>query len=154
MIRSEDDYVIAANEDLAVEQLPGAGRTDDPDLAGARAHAAGPPQEHAATRAETTPPAAATPPRLRELGERVDQLHAQLAALPTRQLQRIEDLDARAHTLTTQREQLTQRLTGLPSHTGALDANRTPTRSSVPTWPAPCKPTSASSTRLSSSARV
>ena len=102
------------DEDLAVEQLPGAGRTDDPDLAGARAHAAGPPQEHAATRAETTPPAAATPPRLRELGERVDQLHAQLAALPTRQLQRIEDLDARAHTLTTQREQLTQRLTGLP----------------------------------------
>ncbi len=55
------------DEDLAIEQLPGAGRTDDPDLAGARAHATEPPQEHAAARAETTPPAAATPARLREL---------------------------------------------------------------------------------------
>ncbi len=102
------------DEDLAIEQLPGAGRTDDPDLAGARAHATDPPQEHAAARAETKPPATATPPRLRELRERVEQLQAQLAALPTRQLQRIEDLDARALTLTTQREQLTERRAGLP----------------------------------------
>ncbi len=104
------------DEDLAVEQLPGAGRTDDPDLARARArtHPTEPPQEHAAARAEPTPPATATPAGLRELRERVDRLHVQLAALPTRELQRIEDLDARALTLTTQHEQLTQRLAGLP----------------------------------------
>jgi predicted nucleic acid-binding Zn-ribbon protein len=102
------------DEDLAIEQLPGAGRADDHGLASARAHATEPPQEHAAARAEPTPPAAATLARLRELRERVDQLHVQLAALPTRELQRIEDLDARVVTLTTEREQLTQRLTGLP----------------------------------------
>ncbi len=102
------------DEDLAIEQLPGAGRTDDPDLARARGHATDPPQEHAAARAEPTPPATVTPARLRELRERVDQLQAQLAALPTRELQRIEGLDARALTLTTQREQLTDRLAGLP----------------------------------------
>ncbi len=102
------------DEDLAIEQLPGAGRTDDPDLASARAHATDPPQEHAAARAEPTPPPRRPPTRLRELRERVEQLQAQLAALPTRQLQRIEDLDARALTLTTQREQLTGRLAGLP----------------------------------------
>ncbi len=102
------------DEDLAIEQLPGAGRTDDPSLASARTRASDSPQEHAAARAEPTPPATATLARLRELRERVDQLHVQLAALPTRQLQRIEDLDARALTLTTQHEQLTQRLTGLP----------------------------------------
>ncbi len=101
------------DEDLAIERLPGAGRTDDPDLASARTYATAPPQEHAAARGEPTP-AAATPVRLRELRERIEQLQAQLAALPTRELQRIEDLDARALTLTTQHEQLTGRLAGLP----------------------------------------
>ncbi|MFI5004535.1 MAG: AAA family ATPase [Solirubrobacterales bacterium] len=102
------------DEDLAIEQLPGAGRTEDPNLASARAHAAAPLQEHAAARAEPTPPATATPARLRELRERVEQLQTQLAALPTRQLQRIEDLDARALTLTTQHGQLAGSLAGLP----------------------------------------
>ncbi len=102
------------DEDLAIEQLPGAGRADDANLAAARALAADVPQEHAAARAELTPPAAATPTRLRELRERGEQLQAQLAALPTRQLQRIDDLDARTLTLTSQREQLAQRLAGIP----------------------------------------
>ncbi len=69
------------DEDLAIEQLPGAGRTDDPELAGTRAYAAEPPQEQAATRAEPTPPTTATLARLRELRERVEQLKIQLAAL-------------------------------------------------------------------------
>ena len=55
------------DEDLAIEQLPGAGRADDPTLASARTHATEPPQEHAAARAEPTPLATATPARLREL---------------------------------------------------------------------------------------
>ncbi len=102
------------DEDLAIEQLPGAGRADDPDVAGTQTHAADPPQEHAAARAEPTPPAMATPARLQQLRERVEQLHVQLAALPMPELQRIEDLDARTLTLTTQREQLAQRVMGLP----------------------------------------
>ncbi len=102
------------DEDLAIEQLPGAGRADDPRLASAWTHPTEPPQEQAAARAEATPLATPTPARLQELRERIDQLHVQLAALPTRELQRIEDLDARALTLTSQREQLAQRLTGLP----------------------------------------
>ena len=114
------------DEDLAIEQLPGAGRTDDSELAGTRAHAAEPPQEHAAARAEATPPAAATPARLRELRERVERLQAQIAALPTREMQRIEDLDARALTLTTQREQLTGRLAGLPEPRRRLGREQDP----------------------------
>ncbi len=102
------------DEDLAIEQLPDAGRTNDPELASAHTHATAPPQEHAAARAEPTPPATASPARLRELRERVEQLQAQLAVLPTRQLQRIEDLNARALTLATQHEQLAGSLAGLP----------------------------------------
>jgi chromosome segregation ATPase len=102
------------DEDLAIEQLPGAGRADDPRLASARTHATEPPQEQAAARAEPTPLATPTQARLQELRERVDQLHVQLAALPIRELQRIEDLDARALALTTQREQLTEHLARLP----------------------------------------
>ncbi len=64
--------------------------------------------------------------RLRELRERVEQLQTLLAALPTRQLQRIEDLDARALTLTTQREQLAQRLAGLPDPRQRLGREQDP----------------------------
>jgi conjugative relaxase-like TrwC/TraI family protein len=103
------------DEDLAIEQLPAAGRADDPDLAGAQTLAAEPSQEHAAAHAEPqTPRPPADPSRLRELRERVEQLRAQLAALPTRQLLRVEDLDSRAITLSSQREQLAERLAGLP----------------------------------------
>jgi hypothetical protein len=55
--------------------------------------------------------------RLRELEERRERLWAQLAALPTRQLQRIEDLDTRILTLTGQRAQLAERLADLPEPT-------------------------------------
>jgi chromosome segregation ATPase len=55
----------------------------------------------------------ATRAQLRELGERVE-LQAQLKALPTHQLQRIENLDARTLTLSSQREQLAEQLAELP----------------------------------------
>jgi hypothetical protein len=115
------------DEDLAIEQLPAVGRADDPDLAGARALAAEPPQEHAAARAEPhTPRPPRDPSRLRELRERVEQLQAQLAALPSRQLQRIEDLDSRAITLSSQREQLAERLAGLPEPRRRLGRQQDP----------------------------
>jgi hypothetical protein len=97
------------DEDLAIEQLPDAGRADDFEAA----HTASPReprQEHAAARAQPIPSAE----RLRELGDHIQQLHAQVGPLPTRQLQRIEDLDARAITLTTQREQIARRIDDLP----------------------------------------
>jgi conjugative relaxase-like TrwC/TraI family protein len=114
------------DEDLAIEQLPAAGRADDPEVAGARALAAEPSQEHAAARAEPTLPAAATPALLRELRERVEQLQTQLAALPLRQLQRIDDLDVRTLTLSTQREQIDQRLAELPEPRQRLRRGRDP----------------------------
>jgi len=73
-----------------------------------------PPQEQAAARAEPATPAAPSAERLRELEERAERLRAQLAALPTRQLQRVEDLDARILTLTGQHAQLAERLADLP----------------------------------------
>jgi len=70
------------DEDLAIEQLAGAGRADDPEVAGSRALASEPPQERGAARAEPSPPAAATRAQLRELSERIEQLQAQLRELP------------------------------------------------------------------------
>ncbi len=108
------------DEDLAIEQLPGAapepaaGRADDPQLASGRTVAAEPPQEQAAARAEPATPATPSTERWRELEERMEQFREQLAALPTRQLQRIEDLDARSLTLSNQRAQLAERLADLP----------------------------------------
>ncbi len=104
------------DEDLAVEQLPAAGRADDPELDGARALPGGPAQERAAARAEPTRPAASGS-RLRELRGRVEQLSTQLQALSTRDLQRIDDLDARAVRLATQHERLAARLARLSEPT-------------------------------------
>ena len=102
------------DEDLAIEQLPGAGRADDPEVAGSRALASEPSHERGAARAEPAPAAAATRAQLRELGERISQLQAQLQALPTRQLQHIEHYDERTLALLTQRERHAERLAALP----------------------------------------
>ncbi|HME01835.1 MAG TPA: hypothetical protein VKG38_02245, partial [Solirubrobacteraceae bacterium] len=102
------------DEDLAIEQLPGAGRADDPALAGSRGLAGEPSQEWAAARSEPEAQAAATPAQLRELGERVEQLQAQLKVLPLGKLRRIEDLDSEAIGLLSQRERNTEKLAALP----------------------------------------
>jgi hypothetical protein len=64
--------------------------------------------------ARRPPPAIASPERLHELADRVEQLRTRIDALPTRHLRRIEDLDARAIALTTQREEITERRDDLP----------------------------------------
>jgi conjugative relaxase-like TrwC/TraI family protein len=102
------------DEDLALEQLPPAGRASDSEVAGCRVPATELPQERAATLAEPEPPSSATPSRLRELGERIQQLQAQLEALPTRELERIEHFEERALRLSTRREQLAVQLAELP----------------------------------------
>jgi hypothetical protein len=100
------------DEDLAIDQLPGAGRTDDHRLADAQHIAGIPVQERAATHAEAI---AAKPSAesLRDMRNAITTFRTRAAALPTRQLQRVDDLDARAATLATQREQLDQRLDDL-----------------------------------------
>ena len=102
------------DEDLAIEQLPGAGRADDPALAGSRELAAELPQERAAALAESAQPAPPTRKQLRELGERVEELQAQLRALALGKLQRIEELDRLAITLVSRGSGNAQRLAELP----------------------------------------
>lgn len=115
------------DEDLAIEQLPAAGRAGDPKVSDAGRLAADPQQEQAAARTElSTQRPLASANRLQELHELVEQLQAQLRALPMRGLQRIEDLDARALTLTTQREQLAESLAELPEPRRRLGREQDP----------------------------
>jgi hypothetical protein len=101
------------DQDLAVEQLPPAGRADDRQLTLALDHAGEPLQEHAALRAEPdTPPVGAL--RLRELGERLEQLTVQRASLPSSQLNQLDTAHARALELTADRGELSASLEGLP----------------------------------------
>jgi hypothetical protein len=102
------------DEELAIEQLPAPGRADDETVESSRGLGGEPPQERAAARAESLPARTANPTRLRELGERIEQLRAQLEALPTHQLRRIEHFEERTLTLSTQREQLAEELAHLP----------------------------------------
>ena len=113
------------DEDLATEQLPGAGRADDADADRAASSPREPRQEKAAARAQPIR-AIASAERLRELGDHIQQLSAQVGALPTRQLQRVEDLDARAITFTTQREEITRRIDDLPQARRRLGREQDP----------------------------
>jgi conjugative relaxase-like TrwC/TraI family protein len=122
LARTEQRMSERDDEDLAIEQLPAKtpspGRPDDPELTRPHTPTNEPPQEHAAVRAEPNQP---DPPpntaRLAELRERIEQLKAQQASLPARELRRIDDLEARANTLKSKREQLTGRLAALPEPT-------------------------------------
>ncbi len=104
LARTEQRMSERDDEDLAIEQLPAptesAGRPDDPRLIRPSTLTNEPPQERAATHAEPNQPE--SPPstaRLAELREQIEQLKAQQAALPARELRRIDDLEARANTL-------------------------------------------------------
>ena len=102
------------DQDLAIEQLPPAGGADDRQLTFAVDHAGEPPREHAALRAEPAVPALGTS-RLRELGERLEQLVAQRAALPSSQLSQLDTAHARALELTANRGELRASLAALPA---------------------------------------
>jgi len=102
------------DQDLAIEQLLPAGRTDDRQLVFALDEAGEPPQEHAALRAEPAVPGLSTS-RLRELGERLEQLSAQRAALPSSDLSRLDTADARVLELTERRDELSASLERLPA---------------------------------------
>ena len=102
------------DQDLAIEQLPPAGRADDRQLALALDLAGEPAHEHAALRAEPDTPPVGTS-RLHDLGERVEQLSAQRAALPTSQLGQLDMARARVLELTERRDELSASLERLPA---------------------------------------
>ena len=102
------------DEDLAIDQLAAAGRADDPQLAQRPAPQPDAPQEEAARRAEPRVLNAERAP-LAELSARLERLRAQLAALPTTELARVEDLDARAIELTERRDTVRAALERLPA---------------------------------------
>jgi hypothetical protein len=112
------------DEELAIEQLAQPGRADDPAVEATRALRYELAQEQAAARAEPAP--SASPARLRKLCERIDQLRAQLEALPMHELRRIEHFEERARTLSTQREQLAQELAHLPEPRRRFGRERDP----------------------------
>jgi conjugative relaxase-like TrwC/TraI family protein len=100
------------DQDLALDQLPAAGRADDPQLT--RTQNTEPLQEQAAQRAE--PPLAQpvqTP--LAEIRGQLERLRAQLQALPTVELAQLDELDARARTLAEERDLLRGELEQLPA---------------------------------------
>jgi hypothetical protein len=102
------------DQDLAVEQLPPAGRADDPQLRLALDHTGEPVQEHAAQRAEPAVPARSTS-RLRDLGERVEQLSTQREALPTSELSQLDAAQARVLELTERRGELSASMERVPT---------------------------------------
>ena len=102
------------DQDLAVEQLPPAGRADDRQLTLALDHGGVPVQEHAALRAEPDTPGLNTY-RLRELRERLEHLTVQRAALPSSQLNQLDTAHARALELTADRGELSASLEVLPA---------------------------------------
>jgi hypothetical protein len=112
MARAARRMLVRDDEDLAIEQLPAAGHEDDRVLAAHRAAVSPVSQEDPAGRAE---PNETTPSlkRLTELRERISRLQLTLDALPTKPLQRIDELDARARDLTAQRSEHQEQLARL-----------------------------------------
>jgi conjugative relaxase-like TrwC/TraI family protein len=108
------------DEDLAIEQLPttgaDSGRATDPDLTAAEDLQVELHQEHAAARAEPNPHQPASAARLRELDTRRRALETALTALATTAPHRLQELDARALTLETERERAAQRRSEMQWH--------------------------------------
>jgi hypothetical protein len=102
--------LVRDDEDLAIDQLAVAGHGNDPQLAHVGVE---PLQEQTATPGESTsgPPVRRV---LGELGDQLERLRAQLAALPTAEIAGLDALDARARELTERRDLLRGELERLP----------------------------------------
>ena len=112
MARAARRMLVRDDEDLAIEQLPAAGHEDDRVLAAHRAAVSPVSQENPAGRAEPIEPAPSLK-RLTELRERISRLQLTLGALPTKPLQRIDELDARARDLAARRSDHQEQLARL-----------------------------------------
>jgi hypothetical protein len=121
--------LVRDDEDLAVDQIPAAGREDDPALASHRAARNTPAQEVAADRAQAKEPVASVN-RLIELREEISRHRVVLGALPTRPLARFDALDTMERELSVEHEQHAERLAGLDSPARRLGRVRTPTLAS------------------------
>jgi hypothetical protein len=102
------------DQDLAIEQLRPAGRADDRLLAFALDHTSEPSQEHAALRAEPDTPSVGAA-RLRDLDDRLEELGAQRAALPTSEMSQLDTAHARTLELSHNRSELAASLERLPA---------------------------------------
>jgi conjugative relaxase-like TrwC/TraI family protein len=111
--------LVRDDEDLAVDQLPAAGREDDPALASHRAARGILPQEAAADRAEANEP---TPSRSRliDLREQISRHRLVLGALPTRLLAQFDELDTKERELGIARDEHAERLAALDPPTRRL----------------------------------
>jgi hypothetical protein len=101
------------DEDLAIDQLPARGGADDPQLRAPPGIEPEPLQEHGANTADPPLPTW-TASSLAALRDRLEQLRAQLAALPTRDLDRLDELDATARELSGRRDSVRDTLDRLP----------------------------------------
>jgi conjugative relaxase-like TrwC/TraI family protein len=105
------------DEDLAIEQRSPAGREDDTELARARRGPSIPPQEQAEGALDSSEPRGE---QLTHLRTRLGDLQVALAALPTRALGRLDELDSRARELAALRadhvEELERLMRSRPRH--------------------------------------
>jgi hypothetical protein len=127
------------------------GRADDPQLTQPAGRAA-------ARSSKPSAPSRGLQPvsghALGELREQLERLRAQLAALPTVELEQLDDLDARARELTERRDLLRGELERLPApRSGASAAARTRTSSTAPASPQRSPAPRTSSNASSRSAR-
>lgn len=117
--------LVRDDEDLAVEQLPGAGREDDPSLASHRGDRESVAQERGAASSEPIEPAPSVN-RLIELRDRISRMRLVLGALPTRPLARFDELDAKERDLVGQRAEREERLATLEPPTRRFGRVRDP----------------------------
>ena len=111
--------LVRDDEDLAVDQIPAAGREDDPALASHRAASGTLPQEVAANRAQANEPTTSLS-RLIDLREQISRHRLVLSALPTRPLARFDELDATERELTSEHAEHAERLAALDPPTRRL----------------------------------
>jgi conjugative relaxase-like TrwC/TraI family protein len=104
--------LVRDDEDLAVDQIPPAGREDDAVLLSHRAARGPVRQEAAADRAQADKPTASLS-RLIDLREQISHHRLVLGALPTRPLARFDDLDANERELIIERGEHAERLAAL-----------------------------------------
>ena len=119
LARAARRMLVRDDEDLAVDQIPAAGREDDPALPSHRAAWGTPPQEVAADRAQANEPPASRS-RLIDLREEISRQRLVLGALPTRPLARFDELDAKERELITQHDEHAERLAAIEPATRRL----------------------------------
>ena len=119
LTRMRRRMLVRDDEDLAVDQIPAAGREDDPALVSHRAARGTLPQEVAADRSQTTEPIASLS-RLIDVREQIGRHRVVLGALPSRPLAQFDELDAKEQEVAAQQNEDAERLAALAPPTRCL----------------------------------